>query len=102
MEKFHFRTKAGDELVLPHRGAVPGGVWRRLRNVDSNLELTFGLLEGVCTPEQLEVVDRMSLDEINELFGQWNGISAGESSGSSPSSHATEEPSTTTGAPAST
>lgn len=98
MERFHYTTRSGETLDLPRIGNVPAGIWRKIRNETSNLEITFALLEGVCTPEQLEIVDRMPLDEVNGLCAEWQGItSPGESSGSSPSSTSTEEPSSTTG-----
>lgn len=103
MEQFHYRTEAGDDLVLPKIGNVPAGVWRKLRGVTSSLDITFGLLEGCCDAKQLEAVDRMTLDEVNTMFGEWQGMtSPGESSGSSTASSSTEGPSSTTGDTAST
>lgn len=84
MEKFHWTSPSGVEIVLPHMDKLPGGVIRKNRKLDP-MDLMFTLLEAVADDNMLAKVDALSLGEQTSLFENWQEgtVSVGESSSSS-------------------
>lgn len=84
MEKFHWTSPSGVEIVLPHMDKIKASVIRRHRKSDP-VDFVFSVLEEVSDQENLARADELDMSEINELFEAWQkaGASVGESSGSS-------------------
>lgn len=83
LEKFHYKTPDGNEIVLPYMGQVPAGVLRRHRR-EEPVDFMFSLVEEVADPATLDLLDGLSMDTLNDLTEKWQAASdAGESSGSS-------------------
>lgn len=83
LEKFHYKTPAGDEIVLPRMGNVPAGVLRRHRR-EEPVDFVFSLVEEVCDDATLDLLDALPMAQINDLFEKWQETGElGESSGSS-------------------
>lgn len=85
LEKFHYTLPDGSKLELPKFKHLPTGLVRRTRYLDAVSQiLTY--LEEVLTPNELESVDAMTVEEFGELAGAWqkdSKVTAGESSASS-------------------
>ena len=99
LDKFRYTTQAGKVIVLPPMQSVKSGVLRKNRN-KPEIEFMFLILESIVDDENLELLDELGMDETGDLYEKWqefNGVTVGESSGSSTSSTPTEEPSSTTG-----
>lgn len=83
MEKFHWTSAAGVEIVLPRIKKIPGRLIRQHRKLEG-LDFVFTLVEAVADEDTLAKIDELDLGEQNELFEKWqSAVSVGESSGSS-------------------
>ncbi len=84
MEKFHWTSPAGVEIVLPHMNKIKAGILRRHRKSDP-VDFIFSVLEDVSDEAMIAKVDELDMGDIDDLFGEWQkaGASVGESSGSS-------------------
>ena len=70
-------------ITLPDASAVPAGVWRRIRRMDE-MDAMFTLLESVTDAPGLDALDRLTIEQLGDLFKAWHGgVGLGESSGSS-------------------
>lgn len=84
MEKFHYTSRAGDEITLPWFNNLPWGPVedsRKLPPEDQMSALLKDILED--QPETLKMVRRIELSELTEFFEAWQGndkdVSLGES-----------------------
>lgn len=87
LEKFHYKTEAGDEIVLPKFKTVPAGVIRRARK-ESPAEQVFTVLETLADEATLARVDELEAGEFNRFIEAWqqdSKVTMGESSASSSS-----------------
>lgn len=84
MERFHWTSPSGVEIVLPHMNKIKAGIIRRHRRSES-VDFIFSVLEDVADDEMLSRADDLDAGEINDLFEAWQeaAASVGESSGSS-------------------
>ena len=84
MEKFHWTSPSGVEIVLPHMNKIKAGVIRRHRKSDP-VDFIFSVLEEVSDDEMLARADDLDASEINTLFEAWQeaAASVGESVSSS-------------------
>jgi hypothetical protein len=84
LEKFHWTSPSGVEIVLPHMNKMPAGVIRKHRKSEP-VDFVFSVLEDVSDDATIAEVDKLSLPEVNDLFEAWQGAAAtvGESLGSS-------------------
>jgi hypothetical protein len=84
LEKFHWTSPFGVEIVLPHMSKMPAGVIRKHRKAEP-VDFVFSVLEDVSDEATIALVDKLSLPEVNDLFEAWQGAAAnvGESAGSS-------------------
>lgn len=84
-EKFHYPLPDGVEIVVPRYKHVPAGIARKSRDQPvGNQIMTF--LEALCTPEDLDKLDALSLEQFGEFAQAWQKDSAlkpGESTASS-------------------
>jgi hypothetical protein len=96
------------DITIPLR--VKLKVARHLPAGDTlDVDSMFAMLESLI-PHQADALDEMEIvSDFTPMFQAWqteynalSGASLGEASGSAPSSQSTAQPSTTTGAPAST
>lgn len=101
LEKFHWTSPGGTEVVLPRSDQIKAGVLRKVRHLDE-IDAMFAIFEAVVDEDMLACIDDLTLEELNLMAEAWqSGAPLGESAGSSTSSTPTEEPSSTTSAPAS-
>lgn len=80
-EPFTWTAPDGGEVVLQPFDRIPSGVFRKARSGDE-LEQTFSLLEAATDEAGLEVVDRLPVGDLEDLFAEWSaasGVDAGES-----------------------
>ena len=83
MEKFHWTTPAGVEIVLPRMGNIKAGIIRRHRK-EEPVDFIFSVLEETADTETLAKVDDLDQTDLNTLVEKWQaGASVGESAGSS-------------------
>lgn len=84
MEKFHWTSPDGVEIVLPHMNKIKAGILRKHRKSDP-IDFIFSVLEDVADDKMIERVDDLDMGDIDSLFAAWQeaGASLGESSGSS-------------------
>lgn len=78
---YTWTTPDGESVTLVPFDRIPAGVFRRARAMDE-MAMTFELLEHATDPEGLEVIDRLPIGELEELFSAWSeagGISGPES-----------------------
>lgn len=84
-EKFHYPLPDGGEIIVPRYKHVPAGLARKSRDQNvGNQIMTF--LEALCTPEELDKLDALSLEQFGEFAQAWQKDSAlkpGESTASS-------------------
>lgn len=86
-DKFHHKLEDGREIVLPHFKHVPFGVVRKLRK-ENDAEQMFTLVEEVADDDTLAIIDTLGMEDIDQLFTEWqeaSKVTAGESSASSDS-----------------
>ena len=83
MEKFHWTSPAGVEIVLPHMGKIKAGIIRRHRK-EEPVDFIFSVLEETADTDTLAKVDDLDQTDLNTLVEKWQaGASVGESAGSS-------------------
>lgn len=84
MEKFHWTSPSGVEIVLPHMNKIKAGILRRHRKSDP-VDFIFSVLEDVSDEEMIGRVDELDMGDIDDLFSEWQraGVPVGESSRSS-------------------
>lgn len=83
MEKFHWTSPSGVEIVLPHMGKIKAGIIRRHRK-EEPVDFIFSVLEETADTETLAKVDDLDQTDLNTLVEKWQaGASVGESAGSS-------------------
>lgn len=85
MEKFHYTTESGAEIVLPRFGQIPAGMFRKHRKLAAADQM-FTFLEEYLDEEMLEAYDNMLADEAGRFADAWqedSGAPVGKSSGSS-------------------
>lgn len=74
----------GGTVELPPFSQIPFGIIRKLRSED-DAEQLFGLFEKVADDDTLDVIDQMTLENVQELFLAWQKhaeVTLGESEGS--------------------
>lgn len=83
LEKFHWTSPAGVEIVLPHMKSIKAGILRRHRKEEPT-DFIFSVLEEIADDATLEKVDDLSSGDLNTLVEKWQAeVSPGESGGSS-------------------
>jgi len=71
------------KVTLPDFKSLPVGVIRKARKIDADEAIWF-VLEEILTPEDLAVVDSMTISDFTEAMNGWTqGAPLGESSQSS-------------------
>lgn len=73
-------THNGETFWLPPLKAVKSGIIRRTRSLDP-VDAMFTVMEAVASPEALEALDDMDVDEMTETTSKWqahSGVSLGE------------------------
>lgn len=87
MEKFHYQTRSGKKLTVPHmKDALKFGIIRKMRKIESEEEQSFFLIESIMTEAQLAIIDDMSPDEVGEFLNKWqedSPVDASKSDGDS-------------------
>lgn len=97
-EKFHYKTPAGDEIIIPKFKHLSAGLIRSVRRSSAEDQI-FTALEDVADEDTLAFVDAMTQEQMNDFVLAWredSGVGVGESKRSSGSSRSTEKPSSTT------
>jgi hypothetical protein len=77
-EPFTWTAPDGGKVTLIR---IPAGVFRKARGGDE-LEQTFSLIEAATDEDGLEVVDRLPVGDLENLFADWSaaaGVDSGES-----------------------
>lgn len=72
----------GQIITLPPASKVKAGVIRRATKLDSEVAQIFAVMENLASPEALDVIDDMDLDQLGEFFLAWqehSGSRLGES-----------------------
>jgi hypothetical protein len=83
LEKFHFTSQAGVEIVVTRMDQIPSGLVRKNRKLEP-MDLLYTLLEEVADEATLKKVDALPMKEQNDFFIGWQEeIAPGESGGSS-------------------
>ena len=78
MEKFHWTSPSGVEIVLPHMGKIKAGIIRRHRK-EEPVDFIFSVLEETADEAMLEKVDDLDQTDLNTLVEKWQaGASLGE------------------------
>ncbi len=76
-------TWNGKKVKLPGFGNLPAGVLRKTRNAKDPMDQAFLMIEEVASPEALNVIDQMPVEEFGKMIAEWaQGTSPGESSDS--------------------
>lgn len=76
-----FQTSKG-LLTLPHFSKIPGGAIRKARKGDDQLDQFFTIIEETCgdPSDELQLLDRLPIAELGEVFLAWTqGAAVGES-----------------------
>lgn len=83
LEKFHWTSSDGVEIVLPRMDNIKAGIIRRHRK-EEGVDFLFSLLEEISDEEMLAKLDDLDTADLNALAEKWQaGATPGESSGSS-------------------
>lgn len=83
LERFHWTSPDGVEIVLPHMSKIKTGIIRRHRKEEPT-DFIFSVLEETADDEMLAKVDDLDTTALNDLVEKWQaGASLGESAGSS-------------------
>lgn len=83
LERFHYTTTTGIEVVLPKFGAMPAGVVRRNRHLEGEAQM-WAMLEmwlGADSPE-LAALDAVPAGELVAFMEAWqkdSSVGLGES-----------------------
>jgi hypothetical protein len=80
-EPFTWTAPDGGKVTLIPFDRIPAGVFRKARGGDE-LEQTFSLIEAATDEDGLEVVDRLPVGDLENLFADWSaaaGVDSGES-----------------------
>lgn len=72
----------GDTYTLPARTEITAGMMRRHRT-EAELDFMFSLLEETCDKDTLAALDAKTLDELNEIVGDWGDHVFGGDAGKS-------------------
>lgn len=83
LEKFH-KTVKGGQVTLPHFKNLPFGLLRKYRKEDEGEQL-FGILEEVADQKSLDLLDKLTVEEVAELTKEWqeaSQVTLGESEAS--------------------
>lgn len=86
MEKFHYTSRAGDEITLPWKGQIPYGVMEDLDEIPDDKK-TFALVRMVTKddPDTYAKIRRLETEEAEVFFDAWtkgSDITVGESGAS--------------------
>jgi hypothetical protein len=79
-EPFEFKHD-GELFTLPPQSAIKAGLLRKFRT-QSDLDMSFSILEAIADPTALAALDDMALDEFNDTLSDWQshiGASPGKS-----------------------
>lgn len=83
MEKFHWTSPNGVEIVLPHLSKIKSGLLRRFRKLEE-IDMVFSIIEEIADPETLAAIDDLEQGELEKFMADWQaGAKVGESSRSS-------------------
>jgi len=69
-KKFTYTTRDGSVIEMLSADAIPAGALRRNRN-KSEVDFMFSVVEDIMDEDSLEVLDRMPVSEVGELFQKW-------------------------------
>lgn len=78
---YTWTSSDGETVELSAFDRMPAGVFRKARDLDE-MSMTFVLLEAGTNAEGLEVIDRLPIGELENLFSDWSeagGITGPES-----------------------
>lgn len=76
-------TWNGKKIKLVGFGSLPAGVLRKTRNAKDPMDQAFLMIEEVASPQVLEIVDQMPVEEFGKMIAEWaQGANPGESSDS--------------------
>lgn len=67
-------------VIVPSLTKIKIGVMRKIRNLESG-DQAFTIIEEVCKPSVLAVIDEFDGDEMNKFMEAWaefSGVSVGE------------------------
>lgn len=82
-DEFTFQSSKGP-ITVPSMAKIPFGVMRKARK-ESGTEQTFAVIEAIASPEALDLLDQLDVQEISRFSGEWaehSGASLGESAAS--------------------
>ena len=71
----------GEAFTLPPASQMKAGMIRRFRKLD-DLDMAFSILEEIASPEALEAMDDMALEDFNTVMADWQvhiGVTPGKS-----------------------
>ena len=78
-EKFHWKSPAGDEIVLPHMRQIKAGIIRRHRK-EEPVDFIFSVLEEAGDEATLALIDDLTQEDLNALVEAWQeSVNLGES-----------------------
>lgn len=69
-EHFTWTAPDGSEVLLTSMDRIPTGVFRQARGLDE-MAMIFALIEASTDEAGLEVIDRLPIGDIEELFRGW-------------------------------
>lgn len=79
LDKFHWTSPEGAEIVLPHMKHIKAGILRRHRKEEPT-DFIFSVLEETADEDMLAKVDDLDSASLNDLVEKWQeGSSLGES-----------------------
>lgn len=94
LEKFHFHTDSGSEIVLPRQDQLPVGIIRKSRKLNQD-EQVWMFIEHVADEQNLEKIDALTIAEFQRLVTEWTDGNAEEGEASLGESEQSSTPSTT-------
>lgn len=83
MEKFHYSTPDGGEIVLPHVSKIKSGLIRKYRKLEE-MDMIYSIIEDLVDDDTLAKLDELEQGQLEDFMTKWQaGASVGESAGSS-------------------
>lgn len=94
LEKFHFHTDSGAEIVLPRQDQLPVGIIRKSRKMAQD-EQVWMFIEHVADEQNLARIDELTIAEFQRLVTEWTDGDDAEGEASLGESEQSSTPSTT-------